>query len=618
MQFTPQQLAGGPKFSSCTRIGNWQEEVALEETRSQIFLKKQSQNQANSKSSQLLHHQLRGKIDQCLKSIQLIKVNGTDNLIRFGDEIILYQSSSQSLLSCDPYEKTTVGIIDDCSLATTTSILPQHQQLPNHGSPINCDSSKTQIYPVSRNTFRVVRPPTHLQDIQDLHNTDEVLKIGQPFLLACHDSLLESFTTNFTNTNSNNQLIISPPLYLSSIKKTDSTATKRSNKQPVYLSKEVNSNAIWYFSTTHNLKNENEIFLSKGKPIESSTDTSSNNLYVLTHRSTNNLLTCSAIDYHSLTEFGVEYEVYCDRNLMSNTHINNTNPAISNFYWKVLTAPTSGSASDSAFEKNILRVDDSYSASEALNLCIKSRGIDAFWNLRKYLLDLEDEILKISFSSNKTKKGSVVGIKIEKNEFFSAILNWGLDINKEIIKKTLDLSDSNSIGLIDLRNFMDIVTGYYYLKKDDTLIDGNSSRSINLRSINKDSLSIIDNKKKTLNLRYEVLRSIFYKYLSISSSSSYTTVDLIFKHFNSDDHPLVAIGGYSREDALDQMLFYMFRFHNLNYNLMKEENKKSKTNEEDFYSFKISFNAFVEYYMDFSAAIDDEEYFKGVVNSNWR
>lgn len=615
MQFTPQQLAGGPKYSSCTRIGNWQEEVALEETRSQVFLKKQSQNQSG-KTTQLLHHQLRGKIDHCLKSIQLTKVDYSDNLIRYGDEIILYQPTSSSILTCDPYEKTTIGIIDDCSLATTTSILPQHQQLPNHGTPINCDGSKTQIYPVSRNTFRIVRPPSHLQDLQDLQYTDDVLKIGQPFLLACHDSLLESITANTSN---NSQTILSPPLYLSSIKKTDSTATKRSNKQSVYLSKEVNSNAVWTFTTTHNLKNENEFYLSKGKPVESSTDSLSNNLLVLTHRSTNNLLTCSSLDYHTLTEFGVEYEVYCDRNLMSNTHINNSNPAIANFYWKVLAAPISSSASSSPVNKNVLRVDDPYSASEALNLCIKSRGIDAFWNLRKYLYDLEDEILKTSFLSNKNKTSSV-GIKIEKNEFFSAILNWGLDINKEIIKKTLDLADSSNIGLIDLRNFMDLVTGYYYLKKDNSNQFDSSilGRSMNIRTINKDSLSIIENKKNTLGSRYDTLAFIFRKLLSVTPSSTYTTIDQINKHFNADDHPLVAIGGYSRDAALDQMLYFMFRYHHVNYNLLKEESKRNKAKEDELSSFKLSFDSFVEYYMDFSAAIDDDDYFKGVVNSNWR
>ena len=40
MQFTPQQLAGGQKYSSTCRIGNWQEEISLEESKLSNFEKK--------------------------------------------------------------------------------------------------------------------------------------------------------------------------------------------------------------------------------------------------------------------------------------------------------------------------------------------------------------------------------------------------------------------------------------------------------------------------------------------------------------------------------------------------------------------------------------------------
>jgi hypothetical protein len=33
MYFTPQQLAGGPKFSSKTRVGNWSEDIVIDEHR---------------------------------------------------------------------------------------------------------------------------------------------------------------------------------------------------------------------------------------------------------------------------------------------------------------------------------------------------------------------------------------------------------------------------------------------------------------------------------------------------------------------------------------------------------------------------------------------------------
>ena len=43
MQFTPQQLAGGGRYSFKTKIGNWSEEKALEEIMLQDFLARKGQ-----------------------------------------------------------------------------------------------------------------------------------------------------------------------------------------------------------------------------------------------------------------------------------------------------------------------------------------------------------------------------------------------------------------------------------------------------------------------------------------------------------------------------------------------------------------------------------------------
>jgi len=40
MQFTPQQLTGGARFSKQVRIGNWSEDQELEELRLKDYLKK--------------------------------------------------------------------------------------------------------------------------------------------------------------------------------------------------------------------------------------------------------------------------------------------------------------------------------------------------------------------------------------------------------------------------------------------------------------------------------------------------------------------------------------------------------------------------------------------------
>ena len=64
MQFTPQQLSGGPKFSSTTRIGNWQEEVALDEAKLMDFRKK-------SNKGNLAIRVLENKMSVCTQKVVL-------------------------------------------------------------------------------------------------------------------------------------------------------------------------------------------------------------------------------------------------------------------------------------------------------------------------------------------------------------------------------------------------------------------------------------------------------------------------------------------------------------------------------------------------------------------
>ena len=40
MQFTPQQIGGGPKYGHKTRVGNWLEDFELEEIKLKDYLKK--------------------------------------------------------------------------------------------------------------------------------------------------------------------------------------------------------------------------------------------------------------------------------------------------------------------------------------------------------------------------------------------------------------------------------------------------------------------------------------------------------------------------------------------------------------------------------------------------
>ncbi len=68
MQFAPQQLNGGPKYSASTRIGNWYEEIAIEEAKLNDF-KQKSQN-GNSKL-----RNLQSKISKCTQKVAFISLS---------------------------------------------------------------------------------------------------------------------------------------------------------------------------------------------------------------------------------------------------------------------------------------------------------------------------------------------------------------------------------------------------------------------------------------------------------------------------------------------------------------------------------------------------------------
>ena len=63
MQMAPQQLSGGPKYSSSTLIGNWSEQVSLERAKLDDF-----KHRTASGSSNL--SKLQNKISKCTQKVE--------------------------------------------------------------------------------------------------------------------------------------------------------------------------------------------------------------------------------------------------------------------------------------------------------------------------------------------------------------------------------------------------------------------------------------------------------------------------------------------------------------------------------------------------------------------
>ncbi len=513
MQFTPQQLAGGPKFSPVTRIGNWQEDLAMEEAKIGSF-------QQRSATGSLSLHRLERKMAVCSEIVpHSYSPNG---FLSFKDTIILQHEVSGSVLACDPFESVSLGRNNGDTCLVTT--IAEH--------PI----------PKARNVFRVVRPPRHLQDPLD-NDQDPIVRIGQPFLLQCHEALLVQ----------PNSSLLAPALYLSSTRKSERTATKRTNRQMVFMSSILDSDCVWYTQVPSKGKaNGNERFLALGAPLSISS------CYQITHRQTNMFLTCDPA-MRTMTEHGCELECYADRStsygkisLMVSefkglsTSQTLTKPDAPTFSWRVLTN-TQANESDQDKDQDRGKIATSETVLIQAREFIQTRGLDAFWNLRAYLRELERRL-------------PVEG-KLDCEDVKEALGRWGLAsiLSGNYLGMLLDLVDRDRMGLVDSKDLMHLLRG---------------------------PLSPY---------RHALLQRVFASLDEAGEGS--VSIARLQKSFQGADHPLVSLGGFTEAQALEHMLKSF------------EMGRRTAT--------RVSFEMFADYYGDLSAAVEDDAYFEAIVRSNW-
>jgi Ca2+-binding EF-hand superfamily protein len=465
MQFTPQQLSGGPRFAPRTKIGNWYEEIALEESKLEQF-----QKRAASGTSSLRRQQ-----SKIAKFNEIVPHSySEDGIVRFGDYVLVQHATSSTLLACDPTEDLVPG--QNKFIVTTLA-----------GS----------LIPRARNTFRIVRPPAALKNFED-DESDPVLKIGQPFLLACNESLLTD----------NNSPILAPMLYLSSVRKTERMATKSTNRQITYMTPNLDAEAVWFLEKLSRGKaNMAEKSLAHGCPVVSGDS------LVFTHRQTNMYLACDPTQTMK-TEFGVEMECYADRAGASGK----LGLLVSEF--KGLSTPTTLSKPDlPSYAWSILLADSPSSSEERRNLpqsaslpvlisefknSIVSSGLCGFWDLRSYFYGLE--------------KKSGGSSRIDRNDLKEAIVAWGCPFDSRYLDSIIDIIDERRLGLVDWRDFISLLRGPLPDNRQDVIIE---------------VFSAMDQR-----------------------GDGVVSLEDLARSFQGRDHPIVTQKRRSEADALDQLLTY--------------------------------------------------------------
>lgn len=95
MQFTPQQMTGGPRFSHSCRIGNWTEDLELKEIQLKDYLKQKE-------NGSLLVNAKQRQLEESLQRMELSTTE--DGQLHFGDKVMLFNHQSQGFLCANPHE----------------------------------------------------------------------------------------------------------------------------------------------------------------------------------------------------------------------------------------------------------------------------------------------------------------------------------------------------------------------------------------------------------------------------------------------------------------------------------------------------------------------------------
>jgi len=95
MQFTPQQLTGGPRFHHRTRLGNWSEDLELDEIRLKDYLKKKE-------TGSLI---VTAKQQQLEASLAPMDISPSpEGLLQFGHRVMFLSHQSKGFLNANAYD----------------------------------------------------------------------------------------------------------------------------------------------------------------------------------------------------------------------------------------------------------------------------------------------------------------------------------------------------------------------------------------------------------------------------------------------------------------------------------------------------------------------------------
>uniref|UniRef100_A0A7S1WX31 Uncharacterized protein n=1 Tax=Alexandrium catenella TaxID=2925 RepID=A0A7S1WX31_ALECA len=95
MNFTPQQLTGGPRYNARTRVGNWSEDLELEEIKLKDYLKKKE-------SGSLIVTAKQQQLEASLAPAELSA--SPDGMLHFGHRVMIANHQSKAFLNANAFD----------------------------------------------------------------------------------------------------------------------------------------------------------------------------------------------------------------------------------------------------------------------------------------------------------------------------------------------------------------------------------------------------------------------------------------------------------------------------------------------------------------------------------
>ena len=395
MQFTPQQLAGGGRYSFKTKIGNWSEEKALEEIMLQDFL-------ARKQSGTLLS--LKERKRDLLLLTKVPHTFSADGILKFGDTIMLKNQNTDACLANNIFDKTQpVGETYSVSAAPT--------------------SSTSGAGPTARSTFIITKWPKY-------NYPDEVLRYGQPFLLACNPSLRVDEGTG----------LLRPPVYLASRIVTTNRFAKMSNHQEVTME----GGKMHYDYSWTVQKVASRLYQPEGGPVLAG-DT-----VVITHNATRSPLAANK-EFPCNTDFGGEYEVACNQYLNRGKALTMIGESkgictadvrqrgeLTQNRWQFVTAEDPKDAVETrAFSAMTPEV-----VLRKIKDTIKGRGVHGIRALARMFRIIDD-------------RGNGL---LDREEFKFGLMDYGINITEEEFDMVMSVFDANGDGVISFDEFIGAIS----------------------------------------------------------------------------------------------------------------------------------------------------------------